>query len=85
MSIGCVAIKWIPDIKVYIKYKIDPHNRIISIAIKFLFIAKYHLINLLLKKLIILSMLIYKNIFNNKTIINPIIRTPKINNKILKS
>ena len=41
MSIGCVAIKWIPDIKVYIKYKIDPPNRIISIAIKFLFIAKY--------------------------------------------
>ena len=85
MSIGCVAIKWIPDIKVYIKYKIDPPNRIISIAINFLFIPKYHLINLLLKKLIILSILIYKNIFNNKTIINPIIRTPKIYNIILKS
>ena len=79
MSIGCVAIKWIPDIKVYIKYKIDPPNRIISIAINFLFIPKYHLINLLLKKLIILSILIYKNIFNNK--ITYFIFTIKINNK----
>ena len=85
MSIGCVAIKWIPDIKVYIKYKIDPPNRIISIAINFLFIPKYHLINLLLKNLIILSMFIYNTMFNNKTTIKPNIIKLKINKNMLKS
>lgn len=85
MIIGCVAINRIPIDKVYIKYKIVVPSIKISILINFLFKTKYHLINLLLKKFMNLSMLIYMNILNIKTIIKPIISIDKINNKILKS
>ena len=85
MIIGCIAINRIPVIKVYIKYNIEQPKKHISILINFLFKVKYHLIYLLLKNWIILSIFIYINKLNNKTIIKLNIIIAKTNNNILKS